>query len=72
MKDDMNDNEPMKPLHNFAVRNRVSIWLCFCALIVSATMMHPTFASLIAIFILGFLVFAIRTVAHIEGRYYED
>lgn len=71
MHDDF-EEETIHPLHNFAVRNRVSIWLCFCTLIVAATMMHPTFASLIAIFILGFLVFAIRTVAHIEGRYHED
>lgn len=68
----MNDNLSNEPLHQFAVRNRVSIWLCFCALVVAATMMHPTFASLIAIGILAFLVFAIRTIAHIEGRYYED
>lgn len=75
MSQDQNNStkdEPLNNLHDFAVKNRVSIWLCFCALIVASTMMHPTFGSLIAIFIVGFLVFAIRTVAHIEGRYHND
>lgn len=45
-----------------------SIWLCFLAIIPAATMMHPTFASLIAVVILTMMVFAVRFVAHWEGR----
>lgn len=57
-----------KAFHAFAVQNRLSVWLSFCTLIVAATMMHPTGASLIAIFFVALGIFAVRTVAHIEGR----
>lgn len=53
---------------DFCVRNRVSVWLCFCSAIVTATMMHPSVASLIALFLNGVVLIAIRTVAHLEGR----
>lgn len=55
-------------MHDFCVRNRVSIWLCFVSFSVTATMMHPNFASLVALAINGLLLGSIRTVAHIEGR----
>lgn len=45
-----------------------SIWLCFLTALPAATMMQPTFASLIAIaMVLGFS-FVLRYVAHREGR----
>lgn len=58
----------MHPFHRFAVRNRLSIWLSFCALLPAATMMHPTGASLLALIMIALFIFAVRTVAHIEGR----
>jgi hypothetical protein len=40
-------------------------------IIPAATMMQASFASLIAIVILGILVFLMRAVAHLEGRQME-
>lgn len=54
--------------HGFLVRNNASIWIAFGTVIPAATMMHPTFASLVAIlFVLGG-VFTVRFVAHLEAR----
>ncbi len=45
-----------------------SVWLCFVTTLPAATMMHPTFASLIAIcFVLGG-AFAIRAAARWEAK----
>jgi hypothetical protein len=51
----------------FAVKNHLSIWLSFAALLPAATMMQPTFASLVALLLIGLLVFLMRAVAHVEG-----
>lgn len=53
---------------DFVVKNRASIWLSFAVMIVAATMMHPTFASLLAMAIIAGLLFALRWAAHVEGR----
>ena len=52
----------------FFVRNRASIWLSFLIAIVAATMMHPSFASMVSMVLIGALLVALRAVAHIEGR----
>ena len=59
----------MSSLHEFAVQNRASVWLSFTILVVAATMMHPTGASLFAIVIIGVLLTILRWVAHLEGKY---
>jgi hypothetical protein len=59
----------MKSIESFVVKNRGSVWLSFMVLIVAATMMHPTGASLIAICVIGGLLAILRWVAHIEGRH---
>lgn len=48
-------------------KNKASIWLSFAVLVVAATMMHPTFASLLAMGIIAGLLWAVRWAAHIEG-----
>ena len=48
--------------------NTASIWLCFLTSLPAATMMHPTFASLVAICFGLAGTFAIRAVSHREGR----
>lgn len=50
-----------------AVQNKASLWICFMVLIVAATMMHPSFASLIAIVIIAALLALLRWTAHVEG-----
>jgi len=52
----------------FVVRNRASIWLCFAVMVVAATMMHPTFASLLAMCLIAILLALVRWTAHVEGR----
>lgn len=47
--------------------NHTSTWLMVGVLLPAATMMHPTFASLIAIGVIIVLLFALRWVAHMEG-----
>ncbi len=44
-----------------------SSWLCVVVLIVAAIMMHPTFASLLAIAIIAGLLLLLRWVARTEG-----
>lgn len=52
-----------------AQRGRVSAWIGVGVALVSATMMHPTFASLVAISLVVILLVVMRWIAHIEGRY---
>ncbi len=54
-------------MRDFIVRNNVSVWLCFMVMIVAATMMHPSFASLLSIGVIAVLLIILRWVAHIEG-----
>jgi hypothetical protein len=53
---------------DFIVKNRASVWLTFAVLIISAAMMHPSFATLIALAIETGLLVALRFCAHVEGR----
>ena len=55
-------------MEQFIVQNRASIWLSFIVLVIAATMMHPTFASLIAIGLIAVALAVLRWVAHVEGR----
>jgi hypothetical protein len=54
--------------HGFLIENKASIWICFMVLILAATMMHPTGASVITILMMAGLLLLLRFVAHIEGR----
>lgn len=58
-------------MHDFLIRNRASIWLCFVVLIISATMMHPGFASMVSLLVECGVLFLLRYIAHIEGRHGE-
>ena len=53
----------------FLVRNNVSVWLVVVSLMVTATMMHPTFASLLTLTLNTGVLFALRMVARAEGRH---
>jgi hypothetical protein len=58
----------MHPFRTFVVQNKASVWIAFCIAIVAATMMHPTFASVLSIIAIGALLCVLRWVAHMEGR----
>jgi hypothetical protein len=49
-------------------RNRASLCLLIVSLVMTAIMMHPTFASLVVLAVDTGLLFALRFVAHLEGR----
>lgn len=53
----------------FAIRTKASGWVGLIILVTAATMMHPTFASLIAEALIGFLLILMRWLAHFEGRH---
>lgn len=55
-------------VHNFCVRNRVSVWLIFMSLCVQSVMMHPNWASFMALGLNAVILVTLRTVAHLEGR----
>ena len=55
-------------LGRMGVRSRASLWLALTILVVAATMMHPTFASLLAIALIAVLLLALRWAARLEGR----
>lgn len=57
----------MSKFQSSAVQNKASLWICFMVLIVAATMMHPSFASLISIVTIAGLLGALRRIAHSEG-----
>jgi hypothetical protein len=56
-------------LHQLMVENRASIWLAFVVLVLAATMMQPSFASLVTILLIAAFLFALRWAAHLEGRH---
>lgn len=60
---------PVKDNRPLAVRSKASAWVALVIFVVAATMMHPTFASLIAEALIGVLLFLMRWLAHIEGRH---
>lgn len=60
---------PNSPFHGFLVENRASIWIAFMVLILAATMMHPTGASVVTILLMAALLAVMRWVAHLEGRH---
>lgn len=60
--------EAVKRVGQIANRSKASIWLCFMTVIPACTMMSPTFASLIAVFVMIVLIFLVRFVARLEGR----
>ena len=53
----------------FVVQNKVSLWLIFVVLIISASMMHPSFATLIALSVEACVLVALRHCAHVEAHY---
>lgn len=53
----------------FCVRNRLSIWMVFFSIALTATMMHPSFSAMMTLFLNAGWLFALRTVAHLEGRF---
>lgn len=59
------------PLTQFCVRNRLSIWLIFLSASLTATMMRPSGGAVVTFLINLGLLFAVRAVAHLEGRQYE-
>lgn len=62
-------DEETRDHHRFIVDNKASIWLIFGIMMVAATMMHPTGASLVALGIIFALGWVLRWVAHVEGRH---
>ena len=55
-------------MSNLPTPGSTSLWLGVGALIVSAVMMHPSIASLIALGIVAVLMLLMRLVAQQEGR----
>lgn len=51
-----------------AVRTNASLWLCLVIVVLAATMMHPTGASLLSILLIGVLLAAVRWTARREGE----
>jgi hypothetical protein len=58
-----------KAFDQWAVENKLSIWLCALVLVFSTIMMHPTFSAFIAFLFELTTVVALRSVAHEEGKY---
>ena len=61
----------MHPIENFCVRNRVSIYLCFISATLTATMMRPSGAAVVTLFLNFGVLFLLRSIAHLEGRHAE-
>jgi MFS-type transporter involved in bile tolerance (Atg22 family) len=57
---------------HYALANKLSVWLGMGTIVPASTMMHPTFASLIAIIVFAVGIFVLRFVAHCEGRALGD
>lgn len=51
--------------------NHASAWIACSIVAVSATMMHPTGASLVAVGLVAALLVVLRWVAHMEGRHLQ-
>jgi len=56
-------------MSNFLGAKRLSIWLLLLSLAFAASMMHPGFATMIALTMLLVLMLAMRFIAHFEGQY---
>jgi hypothetical protein len=54
-------------MRNMIVKRHLSIWLLVASLIISAAMMHPGFAAIIAMGINALILVIMRKSAMIEG-----
>lgn len=61
----------MEGLEKFCHKNAVSVWFVFIVVVLSSTMMHPTFASLLDIILILLCSLIGRHAAKMEGRYQE-
>lgn len=53
-------------------RYNMSLWLLIASLILTATMMHPTLATVLVLLLNTVLLFAMRAVAKLEARRRAD
>lgn len=58
----------MKHMGETMAHHRVSLWMTIFCMIVAAIMCAPTWSAFIGMVILTAGMFAMRTVAHIEGQ----
>lgn len=50
------------------LKGGISIWLCFICLVIAAIQMHPGFAAMADLLMLGVGLIALRAIAHLEGK----
>jgi len=56
----------MNKIYNFTINRRPSTWLIIISLILTSTMMHPNFATLIVLFCNTIILFGARWMAGFE------
>ncbi len=55
-------------MQSFVIRNRLSTWLIVASIVMTSTMMHPSFAALFVIGVNALILVLARKIAMLEGR----